>query len=80
MVSRLVRTRVATVTPLLRRAAALAFSRRWWSLLAVALQRTVASSLLDEPGMGGAPGAGPEPFLGEVFQTAHEFPTFNRVR
>ena len=79
MVSRLVRTRVATVTPLLRRAAALAFSRRWWSLLAVALQRTVASSLLDEPGMGGAPGAGPEPFLGEVLQTAQDLPAFSRV-
>ena len=79
MVSRLVQTRVQTVHPLLRRAAALAYSRRWWSLLSVALQHTVASSLLDKPGMGGAPGAGPAPFLGEVLQDAHEFPAFSRL-
>ena len=60
MVSRLVQTRVEREHPLLRRAAALAYHRRWWSLLSVALQHTVVSSLLDTPEMGGAPGAGPE--------------------
>ena len=79
VVSRLVQTRVQTVHPLLRRAAALAYSRRWWSLLAIALQHAVASSLLDEPGMGGAPGLGATPFLGEILQETPDFPVFSRL-
>ena len=79
MVSRLVHTRTQTVHPILRRAAALAYTRRWWSLLSVALQHTVAMSLLDKPGMGGAPGAGPAPFLGDVLHMAQEYPAFSRL-
>ena len=67
MIAQLVTTRTQNVHPLLRRAAGLAYQRRWWSLLSVALQRTVTTSLLDHPGLGCMPGAGPAPFLGDVF-------------
>ena len=79
MVARLVQTKTQTVPPLLRRAAALAYHRRWWSLLSVALQHTVAVSLLDRPGMGCAPGAGPAPSLGDVLHGAPEFPAVSRL-
>ena len=45
----LVRARVADTSYLLRRSAALGWHRRWWSLLSVALQTALASSLLDLP-------------------------------
>ena len=77
--SRKIPSYVAIFMPLLRRAAALAYNRRWWSLLSVALQHTVTLSLLDKPGMGGAPGAGPAPFLGDVLHEAQEFPAFSRL-
>ena len=67
LIAQLVTTRTQNVHPLLRRAAGLAYQRRWWSLLSVALQRTVTTSLLDHPGLGCMPGAGPAPFLGDVF-------------
>ena len=76
---RLVHAKVAGVQPLLRRAAALAYHRRWWALLSVAQQRCVATSLLDDPGMVGAPGAGVEPPLGEVLRSASELPAFSRL-
>ena len=79
MVSRLVASRAQTVPPLLRRSAALAYHRRWWSLLPVALQHTVATSLLDHPGLGCAPGAGPEPPLGDVLQGSLEFSGVSRL-
>ena len=56
MIAQLVTTRTQNVHPLLRRAAGLAYQRRWWSLLSVALQRTVTTSLLDHPGLGCMPG------------------------
>ena len=79
MVARLVATRTQTVPPLLRRAAAQAFHRRWWSLLSVALQRTVATSLLDHPGLGCMPGSGPAPPLGDVFHAALDPATASRL-
>ena len=78
-VKRLVATRTQAVPPILRRAAALAYHRRWWSLLSVALQRTVATSLLDHPGLGCAPGAGPEPPLAEVLHGAREPVGYSRL-
>jgi len=79
MVSQLVNTRVLNVPPLLRRAARLAYHRRWWCLLSVALQRTVATSLLDHPGLGCVPGTGPAPPLGDVLHEALEMVEFSRL-
>ena len=78
-VSRLLDTKVRTVHPLLRRAARGAFHRRWWGCLSVALQRTVAISLLDEPGIGEVPGPGPEPCLADVLAAAQEGPAVSRL-
>ncbi len=72
MVSKLIEAKTQTITPLLRQAAALAYHRRWWGILSTALQRTVATSLLDHPGMGSMPGPGPEPPLGDLLQIAME--------
>ena len=56
----LVRSRVQRDPPLLRRAAALAWTRRWSGLLSIALQRALAVSLLDV-----APPASDHPFVGD---------------
>ena len=56
-----------------------AFHRRWWSLLSVALQRTVATNLLDHPGLGCAPGAGPEPPLADILGEAREPVGYSRL-
>ena len=79
MVSRLVTAKTQMVPPLLRRAAALAYHRRWWGLLSVALQRVVATNLLDHPGLGGMPGSGPEPPLGDVLQVGVEASAVSRL-
>ena len=79
MVSRLVEAKTQSVFPILRRAARLAYHRRWWTLLSVALQRTVATNLLDHPRLGAMPGAGPTPKLGEVLQDTWDSPEFSRL-
>ena len=79
MVSKLIEAKTQTVAPLLRQAAAPAYHRRWWGILFTALQRTVATSLLDQPGMGIVPGAGPEPPLGDLLETAMEIPEVSRL-
>ena len=79
MVSKLMEAKTQTVAPLLRKAAALAYHRRWCGILSTALQRTVATSLLDQPGMGNMPGAGPEPPLGDLLETAMEIPELSRL-
>ena len=68
MVSILIEAKTQTIAPFLRQAAALAYHRRWWGILSTALQRTVATSLLDHPGMGNMPGPSPEPPLGDLLQ------------
>ena len=47
VVRELVQARSREAVPLLRRSAALAWHRRWWSLLSCAAQRTLAATLLD---------------------------------
>ena len=47
--------------------------------MSVALQHTVATSLLDHPGMGCVPGAGPEPPLAEVLHEARELVGYSRL-
>ena len=79
MVSKLIEAKTQTVAPLLRQAAALAYHRRWWGILSTALQRTVATSLLDQPGMGSMLGAGPEPPLGDLLEIAMEIPEVSRL-
>ena len=48
-------------------------------LLSVALQHTVATCLLDHPGMGCVPGAGPAPPLAEVLHEAQELVGYSRL-
>ena len=79
IVSQLIEAKTQTIAPLLRQAAALAYHRRWWGILSTALQRTVATSLLDHPGMGSMPGPGPEPPLGDLLQIAMELPEVSRL-
>ena len=78
-VRRLVNARTRTVHPLLRRAAKLAYHRRWWSILSVTLQQAVALCCLDEPGMACVAGLGPEPELAEVLTEAQETPEVSRL-
>ena len=42
----LVRTKVASMHPLLRRRAALAYTRRWWSILSIGAQTVAADCIL----------------------------------
>ena len=79
MVSKLIEAKMQTVAPLLRQAATLAYHRRWWGILSTALQRTVATSLLDQPGRGNMPGAGREPPLGDLLETAMEILEVSRL-
>ena len=79
MVAKLIEAKTQTIVPLLRQAAALAYHRRWWGILSMALQRTVATSLLDHPRMGNMPGPGPEPPLGDLLEIAMEIPEVSRL-
>ena len=79
MVAKLIEAKTQTIVPLLRQAAALAYHRRWWGILSTALQRTVATSLLDHPRMGNMPGPGPEPPLGDLLEIAMEIPEVSRL-
>ena len=79
MVSTLIEAKTQTIAPLLRQVAALAYHRRWWGILSTALQRTVATSLLDHPGMGDMSGPDPEPPLGDLLQIAMEIPEVSRL-
>ena len=79
MVSKLIEAKTQPVASLLRQATAFAYHRRWWGILSTALQRTVATSLLDQPGMGDMPGAGPEPPRGDLLETAMEIPELSRL-
>ena len=68
----LVAARSAQSNPLLRRAAALAWQRRWWALLSASLQASLAASLLDAK-----PADGPiewEPPLALVLEGAAPLP------
>ena len=79
MVAKLIGAQTQTIAPLLRQAAALAYHRRWWGILSIALQCTVATSLLDHPRMGNMPGPGPEPPLGDLLEIAMEIPEVSRL-
>ena len=74
MLLTLIEAKTQTIAPLVRQAATLAYHRGWRGILSTALQRTVATSLLDHPGMGNMPGPGPEPPLGDLLQIAMEIP------
>ena len=79
LVSKLIEAKTQTVAPLLRQAAALAYHRRWCGILSTALQRTVATSFSDEPGMGNMFGAGSEFPLGDLLETAMELLEVSRL-
>ena len=48
-------------------------------MLSVALQRTVTTYLLDDPGVAAAPGAGLAPPLADVLHEATDPPAFSRL-
>ena len=50
LVAQLAKTKAQTVAQALRRTTERAYAQRWWSLLAVALQRAVAEAVLREAG------------------------------
>ena len=50
LVRELIRRRVEGLPPVLRAASVQAYSRRWWSILGVAVQRAVAETALRESG------------------------------
>ncbi len=79
MVSKLSEAKMQTIAPLLRQAAALAYHRRGWKILSMALQRTEATSILDHPGMASMPGPGPETPLGDLLHIAMELPEVSRL-
>ena len=67
LVRRLVRVRSLRAPAALRRSAAVAWRRRWWGLLGVALQRAVVSTLLGSAWLSPAqPAADAAPDLGDV--------------
>ena len=67
LVRRLVRVRSLRAPAALRRSAAVAWQRRWWGLLGVALQRAVVSTLLGGAWLSPAqPAADAAPDLGDV--------------
>ena len=55
------------------------YHRRWWSMLSIALQHTVATNLLDLLGLGEMLGTGPALRLSEVLPDAEGFPEFSRL-
>ena len=79
MVSTLIEAKTQTIAPLSWQAVVLAYHRRWWGILSTALQRTVATSLLDHPGMENIPDPDPEPPLGDLLQIAMEIPEVSRL-
>jgi hypothetical protein len=63
----LVAVRARRAPPLLHAAAVRAWQRRWWCLLAVAVQDAVAATLVqDKPTELSAPAGFPEPWLTDV--------------
>ena len=48
LIRSLVRTKVAPIHPLLRRRAALAYTRRWWSILSIGAQTVAADCILGQ--------------------------------
>ena len=81
VLARFVATRTPAAPTLLRRAAAQAFHRRWWSIyiLSVSLQCTVATSLFDHPGLGCTLGGGPELPLADILCEAREPMGYSRL-
>ena len=69
MVSKLSEAKMQTIAPLLR----------GWKILSMALQRTVATSILDHPGMASMPGPGPETPLGDLLHIVMELPEVSRL-
>ena len=68
LLKQLVRSKAREAPPALRAAAAQAWSRRWWSLVGVGVQRAVGESLLAERGPDLLPSAPPalEPTLADL--------------
>ena len=74
----LVRLKVAPLHPLLRRSAALAYSRRWWSILAMGSQSAAIDCILGQGSQVWIPRG--EPPLGLVLADADVAPEPSRIR
>jgi hypothetical protein len=77
VVSDLVRFKVAPLHPLLRRSAALAFTRRWWSILAMGAQSAAIDCILGQDPQVVVPHASPP--LASVLAWADIAPVPSRV-
>ena len=68
LIKQMVRSKIREAPPLLRASAAQAWTRRWWSLVGVGVQRAIGESLLAESGPDLLPGtpATTEPLLAVV--------------
>ena len=77
MVNDLVRLKVAPLHPLLRRSAALAYTRRWWSILAMGSQSAAIDCILGRDPQVWVPHG--EPPLAAVLADADIAPEPSRV-
>ena len=73
----LVKLKVAHVHPLLRRSAALAYTRRWWSILAMGVQSAAIDCVLGQDPRPCVPDA--EPPLASVLAWADIAPEPSRI-
>jgi len=80
LVSALVKHKTSADPPLLRRAAALGWHRRWWSILSIAAQTALADSLMPRHVfMPNPPAEGATPPLHEVLSLAGDPPVPSRL-
>ena len=77
VVEDLVRLKVAPLHPLVRRSAALAYTRRWWSMLAMGAQSAAIDCVLGQDPQACVPD--PEPPLASVLAWADMAPEPSRV-
>ena len=77
VVNDLVRLKVAPLHPLLRRSAALAYTRRWWSILAMGSQTAAIDCILGQDPQVWAPCGAPP--LASVLAWADQAPEPSRM-
>jgi len=80
-VRRLVRHRAAQAPPLLRQCVASAYTRRWWTLLGVAVQDALAATILGLPAgpLAGGTAAAAPPFDADVLADTAAMPGPSRL-
>ena len=76
----LVRARIDRVHPVLKRAAAVGWHRRWWGLIGITLQDALAASLLEQVANTFAGNTDWMPCLAEVLENCEDEVEYSRVR